>query len=128
MMQRLISFIKIFRRALFLLFTTSEITERYPHNSAKKVLPKRYKGVLAVDIKNCTLCGICSRVCPTNAILVYLDKDMLEIDFTKCVYCSYCQDECPEKAILFSKKFENASFYKKTFKYRFNILSRRNFS
>lgn len=55
-------------------------------------------------VKNskCVSCGLCSSVCPVDAItLKYLPKKGVfepEIDFKKCVNCEKCEKFCPTKA------------------------------
>lgn len=43
--------------------------------------------------KNCTGCGICSKVCELNLINVY--DNHIEIDIEKCNHCSKCIESCP---------------------------------
>lgn len=47
-------------------------------------------------LKKCTKCGICSDICPVNAILMEKQK----IDYKKCIRCLKCLEVCPEKAII----------------------------
>ncbi len=60
---------------------------------------------------NCTNCGVCRRVCPTNAIVGNLPK----INAAECILCGKCLKKCPQKAIsnlnllnLKSKEEKNA--------------------
>jgi len=45
----------------------------------------------------CTCCGSCEAVCPTEAISAG-DKKYV-IDPEKCVDCGQCADQCPVEAI-----------------------------
>ena len=45
----------------------------------------------------CTKCGSCSPVCPSEAISE--GEKQYEIDAEKCVDCGLCVDECPVTAI-----------------------------
>lgn len=45
----------------------------------------------------CTKCGSCAPVCPSEAITEGEEK--YEIDADKCVDCGLCVDECPVSAI-----------------------------
>ena len=46
---------------------------------------------------DCTKCGNCESVCPSEAISEGESK--YEIDADKCVDCGLCADECPVDAI-----------------------------
>lgn len=45
---------------------------------------------------NCSLCGVCTEVCPVNA--VSLENSVL-IDKEKCILCCACIKGCPENAL-----------------------------
>lgn len=45
----------------------------------------------------CTKCGSCASVCPSEAISE--GEDQFVIDPDKCVDCGLCVDECPVSAI-----------------------------
>lgn len=48
--------------------------------------------------ENCTLCGTCAEVCPSNAVtvdtIVTTDKDL-------CIWCCACVKSCPEQSRVF---------------------------
>ena len=51
-----------------------------------------------VNSKKCKGCSICSRVCPSNAIMMKYDKKnelYAEIDYRKCILCNKCVLACP---------------------------------
>ena len=50
-----------------------------------------------VEVQNCVGCGICLRVCPTDAISL-IDR-IAQIDPKKCVGCLTCMSICPRDAI-----------------------------
>ena len=67
---------------------------------------------LIPEIKdNCTHCGACAFLCPTNAIV--MDNDCIILSTTKCVSCQLCVEICYEKHIhmipkngaIFNEKF-----------------------
>ncbi len=46
----------------------------------------------------CINCGLCTSVCPTNALFMAKDE-MLEFDREKCVACQMCVTTCPMRAM-----------------------------
>jgi ferredoxin len=44
----------------------------------------------------CTLCGICVKSCPENAITL---NDYLQVDPNLCTGCGICAEKCPKKVI-----------------------------
>ena len=46
----------------------------------------------------CINCGLCTSVCPTEALSI-TDDDMLEFDREKCVACQMCVTTCPMRAM-----------------------------
>jgi heterodisulfide reductase subunit A len=52
-----------------------------------------------VNLENCTVCGLCSRVCPYNAITVDKELKKTEVIEAACAGCGNCGAECPFGAI-----------------------------
>ncbi len=54
----------------------------------------------------CTLCGVCPKVCPTKALRIVRDGDVLRLEFSHqlCVGCGSCERSCPESAIKLSRE------------------------
>lgn len=67
---------------------------------------------------SCTLCGVCSRKCPTNALkIVYSEKIVkLVVEPHRCVGCNYCVKVCKEDAIRVSK-VNNYEYLKEDYSY-----------
>ncbi|WP_225370147.1 4Fe-4S binding protein [Methanobrevibacter arboriphilus] len=72
----------------------------------------------------CVGCGICSDICPTNALNLgpilpiargIVDMDYIRMDENKCVVCGLCSFACPFNAMEFkinnlaAKKYERIS-------------------
>jgi len=55
-----------------------------------------------INKNKCKGCKICSKICPTNAILMKYDKNgelYAEIDYKKCIFCNKCITACPYKVV-----------------------------
>ncbi|MCW3985781.1 MAG: CoB-CoM heterodisulfide reductase HdrA2 [Candidatus Bathyarchaeota archaeon] len=57
--------------------------------------------------ENCTVCGLCARVCPYNAIVVDKEHKLVEIIEAACAGCGTCGAECQFEA-LHMRHFTNA--------------------
>jgi len=57
-------------------------------------------GIVSVDPNLCTLCGVCTKTCPTGALsLVEGDYAKLLFEPSSCIGCKECEVICPERAI-----------------------------
>jgi formate hydrogenlyase subunit 6/NADH:ubiquinone oxidoreductase subunit I len=56
---------------------------------------------IVVENKKCTVCGICSRLCPTSALKMKETTDSFSLNFIfgLCTGCELCIESCPEKAV-----------------------------
>ena len=99
------------------MFMKKSGTSRYP--AIKADVPERFRGMLAFDAGRCVGCGLCQKVCPTNAIEI--EKTVIKIDETeekrynavvqldKCIFCGQCADTCRKGALCNTTDFELAS-------------------
>lgn len=60
-----------------------------------------------VEKDSCIGCGLCERVCPSNAINVVNETKKAEIDKSLCHQCTECKDVCPKNAIKYSNTLKN---------------------
>ena len=61
---------------------------------------------VTVDESKCTGCGICSEVCPVEAITV---DQVAKIDAAICTDCGSCVAECPNEAISMNEMAASSS-------------------
>ena len=83
------------------------MTIQYPDKipvPIQDTLPRRYRGILEVDMDICTGCLACERDCPITCITIGIEMDKetkqrnfthFDIDICKCMYCGLCAEACP---------------------------------
>lgn len=55
-----------------------------------------------ISKNKCKGCKICSKICPTNAIMMKYDNNgelYAEIDYKKCIFCNKCVNACPYSVV-----------------------------
>lgn len=95
------------------LFTmTKTVTKNLVKGPATLMYPKRKRiftritrGRIENDINNCIFCGICSKRCPTYAIVVTKERKEWQIDRLKCCACNLCVEICPKKCLLMENQY-----------------------
>jgi len=92
------------------------VTLEYPEK--KRYQSEAFRGKL--NVSGCVGCGICKRVCPSNAISYIKDEQGKVISYTfdleKCIFCGNCMYYCPHGAISMTEKFELGTADKKELK------------
>ena len=86
----------------FCKFDCNKCSQVCPSGAIKGIsLEEKQKTRIAMAAFNkeiCTRCGICGKICPTNAISLD-DKNEPFLDGSKCIGCGKCAKSCPNKAI-----------------------------
>ena len=78
-------------------------TLMYPKK--KRIFTPITRGRVDNDINKCIFCGMCSRRCPTYAIVVTKDSREWEIDRLKCCTCNLCVEICPVKSLSMENQY-----------------------
>jgi NADH-quinone oxidoreductase subunit I len=92
-----------------------EVTLQYPEERWE--VPERFRGFLHNDIKTCTACTMCVKVCPVDCISLEsvrgADKKMVlasyDINIGRCMFCGLCVEVCPPKSLKHTGGYEMAS-------------------
>lgn len=90
--------VKPAKRIIRILFK-KPMTLKFPQESLEPV--KDYRGKHFLDLGKCVGCGMCSRICPNEAIemVEFNGKKSPQIHLGKCCFCALCVEKCPTKAL-----------------------------
>jgi NADH-quinone oxidoreductase subunit I len=91
------------------------ITLQYPEERWEP--SERFRGFLYNDIKRCTSCTMCVKVCPVDCIALEsvrgADKKLVlvsyDINIGRCMYCGLCVEVCPPKSLTHTSGYEKAT-------------------
>lgn len=56
-------------------------------------------GEIAIDQTSCVDCGLCTGVCPTQALVLNPETFRLDFRRSRCIVCEQCIPTCPVAAI-----------------------------
>ncbi len=65
------------------------------------------RGSIQVDMNSCTLCTLCSKRCPADALTVSKAERKWEIDRTRCVICNFCVHVCPKNSLTTIRQYSS---------------------
>lgn len=54
---------------------------------------------IMVDEQICVHCGLCTGVCPTQALSLQTETFQLQFSRSRCIVCEQCVSACPVEAI-----------------------------
>jgi ferredoxin len=54
---------------------------------------------ILIDEESCVHCGLCTGVCPTEALTLHPDTFELNFTRSRCIVCEQCIPTCPVQAI-----------------------------
>jgi len=57
------------------------------------------KSEILIDEDSCVHCGLCTGVCPTQALKLDPDSGRLTFTRSRCIVCEQCIPSCPVQAI-----------------------------
>jgi ech hydrogenase subunit F len=75
-------------------------TRNYPFEPRAVLSGSR--GQLVFDKTSCVYCGICSKKCPADALLVHRPGKKWAIDRLRCIVCGFCVEACPKNSLTLS--------------------------
>jgi len=77
-----------------------QVYQKWIQPNLETIYPLQEKQ-LQLNENQCTLCGICEKVCPTGAIKIQQENLSLDFQQDQCISCDLCEDVCYRKAIIF---------------------------
>ena len=54
-------------------------------------------GVTTNSIRDCSGCGACAEICPTQIISMQAGIPIVDFERGECTFCGLCADRCPER-------------------------------
>ena len=96
-----------FFKTLFKSLSKKAPTHTYPYAPMPK--DPIVRGHVEIDIVNCIFCNICTRKCPTDAIVVDRKGKEWEIAHFQCIVCGACVEACPKKCLYMRPELIPAS-------------------
>jgi anaerobic carbon-monoxide dehydrogenase iron sulfur subunit len=95
-------------RACLVTCSVNLFKESNPKKAALLLIP-HFPDPGGYEMKVCTQCGDCAKVCPTEAIKQNT-RGAYYIDFTECNLCEACVAECPEGVMFLNAKYATSAW------------------
>ncbi len=111
-------------------------TSTFNYPDEKRPQSPRFRGVHKLQrhpdgLERCVGCGLCSVVCPTDAIYLEAAENPpdnpvshgeryarhYQIDMIRCIFCGFCEEACPEDAVVLGQEWELAGTDRNQFIY-----------
>ncbi len=109
-----------FKNESFAISDFSEETKIHKNTVAQKYYFKTHQRRVKIEQKHCKGCSVCSKICPTGAIVMRYDKNnelYAKIDYKKCIYCFKCHTACPYRVVQVITPFKYKLLDKQINKY-----------
>ncbi len=110
-MKPVVTVAKLFAKTV----THRPVTVLYPYE--KEWVPENYRGRPGLRFDKCVACGMCARMCVTQAIkLIEVPDDngnmvmRPQINIGRCAFCGYCAEYCPVDAMTVTPEYELAEY------------------
>jgi len=82
-------------------------TKMYPN--VQPTYTPMTKGHIENDIEACSLCGVCAKRCPSNAIVVDKPNRVWSVNPFACIQCDNCVRACPKHCITMEIQYTSPS-------------------
>ncbi len=105
--MNIMSFTKTAMKNLF----STPATRMYPQQPRE--YPQRTRGHVEIDMNTCVLCGLCSKKCPADAIVVDRAAGTWSIERFGCIQCNSCVESCPKKSLTMGQTYSQPAAEKK---------------
>jgi ech hydrogenase subunit F len=94
------------------------VTRRYPGTIKEARHVAGTRGRIEIEIEKCTMCTLCQKRCPTDAIIVTRAAREWNIDRLRCCSCNACVEVCPVHCLRMEERYSQVTVTKDKEYYR----------